>query len=81
MAKIRCSNCEKGVKLRESNGIIVEEDTCKATGESISGKDYYQERKCEEFLSRIEYSKQFRTLFEKVMKGLAVGKEIKGIIK
>ena len=83
MAKIRCSNCEKSVKLRKTDGYIVEESRCKATGEPIPQSDetYYKIRKCDEFLPRLEYSKQFRTLFDKTMKYLAAGKEIKDIIK
>lgn len=81
MAKIRCSNCEKSVKLRNPDGFVVEEDMCKTIGEPIHGNDFFKIRKCDEFLPRLEYSRQFRTLFDKVMRGLAAGKEIKDIIK
>lgn len=81
MAKIRCSNCEKSILCRENNGVMVENDSCKATGENISGTLYFKERSCDEFLPRIEYSQQFRTAFDKVMKGLAVGKEIRDLVK
>lgn len=47
----------------------------------IDEQVYYKIRSCEEFLPRIEYSQQFRTVFDKVMKGLAAGKALKDIIK
>jgi hypothetical protein len=89
MAKIRCSNCEKAIKKRIQDGTILIENECNATGEFISSgtrsrpktDPYYQPRKCDEFLPRLEYSQQFRTIFDQVIKGLAVGKEVKNILK
>jgi len=81
MAKIRCSNCEKSVRLRLDKGKIRNGSTCKATGRDISGSAFYEVKKCNEFLPRIEYSHQFQTIIDKIHKGLAVGKEIKNIIK
>jgi hypothetical protein len=82
MAKIRCSNCEKSVeRLIGKNVAYTERDDCAATGKDISGEEYFTERECDEFLPKIEYSQQFRTAFDKVMKGLAAGKAIKDIIK
>lgn len=82
MAKIRCSNCEKGIeRLIGKSVAYTERDDCATTGKDISGDGYYKERKCDEFLPRIEYSQQFRTVFDNVMKGLAAGKAIKDIVK
>lgn len=65
MAKIRCSNCEKGIKRLNKNDInYVPEDRCVATGEDITGKVYTQERKsCEEFMPKLEYMPQYKSYY------------------
>ncbi|MFA7253309.1 MAG: hypothetical protein WC107_02020 [Patescibacteria group bacterium] len=66
MAKIRCSNCEKGIKrLKNKNTTFEEREECAATGEDIDGEEYYKERICKEFTPRLEYMPQFKGYYEK----------------
>lgn len=80
MAKIRCSNCEKSVSCRENTGKIYTTKTCKATGEKIAGKKYYEVRKCTEFLPRREYVEQYENLVDKIVEMVEKGKRVKDIV-
>ena len=80
MAKIRCSNCEKSVSHREKSGRVYTMKACKATGQRITGKDYFSVRKCGEFLPRAEYIVQFYNPLDKAMDLMEKGKRIKDIV-
>jgi hypothetical protein len=70
MAKTRCSNCEKSVNYREKSGKVYNNRACKATGEKIMGKSFYEVRKCTEFFlemsifsnSRVRLIRRWRLL-------------------
>lgn len=79
-AKIRCSNCEKSVSYREKSGKVYNNRTCKATGEKIVGKCFYEVRKCGEFYPRFEYLLQFESPIDKAMEVIERGKRIKDIV-
>ncbi len=80
MAKIRCSNCEKSVNYREKTGKVYTTKICKATGEKIIGKVFYDIRKCNEFLPRREYVEQYENVFDKAVEMIEKGKRVKDII-
>lgn len=79
-AKIRCSNCEKSVSHRERGGRIINAKNCRATGEKITGKKYFETRKCPEFLPKTEFVEQFVNPLDKAMEMIEKGKKIKDII-
>lgn len=79
-ARTRCSNCEKSVSYREKTGKVYLTKNCKASGEKITGKDYYKERKCVEFLPRREYIDQFENALDRAMDMIEKGKRIKDIV-
>lgn len=79
-AKKRCSNCEKSVDSRTKEGKIYVCKACKATGEKISGKEFYYIRHCDEFLPRQEYIYQFESPIDKAMGLIEKGKKIKEIV-
>jgi hypothetical protein len=80
MAKIRCSNCEKSVSYREKSGKVYNTKSCKATGQKITGKEYFMVRKCEEFYPRSEYILQFESPIDKAMEMIERGKRIRDIV-
>lgn len=53
---------------------------CKATGQRITGKDYFVVRKCSEFLPRAEYIVQFYNPLDKAVDLMEKGKRIKDIV-
>lgn len=80
MARTRCSNCEKSVNYREKSGKVYNNRTCKATGEKIMGKSFYNVRKCGEFFPRSEYILQFESPIDKAMEIIERGKKLKDVI-
>lgn len=79
-AKTRCSNCEKSVSYREKSGKVYTSKTCKATGERIVGKNYYNPRKCGEFYPRSEYILQFESPIDRAVEILEKGRKVKDLI-
>lgn len=79
-AKTRCSNCEKSVEYRLKSGRVYVSKTCKATGEKIIGKSFYQPRKCGEFIARPEYLDQFSNPIDRAIELIEKGKRIKDIV-
>lgn len=84
----RCSNCEKSVLSRTKDGYITISRVCKATGERISNSKtqparnsvYWISRKCEEFIARPEYDKQFVNPLDVAMDVIDRSDKIKDII-
>jgi hypothetical protein len=80
MAKTRCSNCEKSVDSRDKTGKTYSSRRCQATGEKITGGNFYSIRKCEEFLPRVEYVDQFYNPIDRAVELIEKGKRIRDII-